>query len=96
MSLQELLSVHKDQIKRIADQYHVDNIRIFGSVARSETHSSSDIDLLIELREPWSLLEHIAFKQTLEDMLGCSVDVVVENGLRRAIREHILNEAIPL
>jgi hypothetical protein len=96
MSLQELLSVHKDQIMRLADQYHVENIRIFGSVARRETHSNSDIDLLVELRQPWSLLDHVGFKQALEDILGCSVDVVVQDGLRKAIREHVLNEAIPL
>ncbi len=71
-------------------------MRVFGSVARGEVRAESDIDLVVELEQDWSLLEHIAFGQELEDLLGCKVDVVVEKRLKDIVRERVLSAAIPL
>jgi len=43
-----------------------------------------------------SLFDLIAIQQDLEDLLGCKVDVVTENGLSPYIRERVLAEALPL
>lgn len=72
------------------------NPKLFGSVARGNSHAHSDVDLLITLKPDRSLLDLIAIKQDLEDLLGCSVDVVTEAALSPYIREQVLQEAIPL
>ena len=57
---------------------------------------NSDIDLLVELESGRSLLDIIAIKQDLEDLLGCKVDIVTEGALSPYIRDEILNQAVRL
>ncbi|MFH0766070.1 MAG: nucleotidyltransferase family protein [Calditrichota bacterium] len=83
-------------ISRIVKQYGGSDIRVFGSVARGEASKGSDLDLLIKLERGRSLLQLIAMKQDLEDILGCKVDIVTEAGLSPFMRDRILSEAVPL
>lgn len=84
------------QIIETAAVHGARNIRIFGSRARGEAGADSDLDLLITLDPGRSLLDIIAIKQDLEDLLGCSVDVVTEAALSPYIREQVLSDAIIL
>jgi len=84
----------RDEILRIAGRYGATNIRIFGSTARGEGGPESDIDLLIDLEHGRSLLDLIAIKQDLQDLLGCEVDVVTEAAISPLIRDEILNQAV--
>ena len=71
-------------------------MRLFGSVVRNEARRSSDVDLLVKMERGRSLLDRIALKQELEDLLGCKVDVVTERALHWYIRDRVLEEAVPL
>ncbi len=72
------------------------NVRVFGSVSRGEASSESDVDFLVKLESGRSLLDLIAIKQELEDVLGCEVDVVTEDAVSPYIREQVLKEAVSL
>lgn len=93
MPLDELLRTKRDDILRIAAKYGASNVRVFGSVARGEADSESDIDLLVNMEPGRSLLDLCGLLIDLEDLLGCKVDVVTEKGLRDRIRERVLKEA---
>ena len=86
----------RDEILRIAAEHGARDVRVFGSVVRSEATAGSDLDVLVKLDEDRCLLDHVALKQDLEDLLGGEVDVVTEGGLHRLLRERILAEATPL
>jgi hypothetical protein len=43
-----------------------------------------------------SLFELGGFQYELEQLLGCSVDVVTERGLKARIRDRVLREAVSL
>jgi uncharacterized protein len=96
MSLSELLQEKREDILRIATRRGASNIRIFGSIARGEADSKSDIDLLVDLEPGRSLFDLGGLLMDLQDLLGHKVDVVTERGLRERIRERVLKEAIPL
>jgi predicted nucleotidyltransferase len=96
MILYKILEQKRDDILRLAKEHGAHNVRIFGSVARGEDNSDSDLDLLVEMEPDRSLIDHIALLQDLEDLLGCKVDVVSEKALHWYIRDHVLSEAIPL
>lgn len=96
MSLEELLHTKRDDILRTAKIYGAYNVRVFGSVARGEADAGSDIDLLVDMEKGRSLLDLGGLLVDLQDMLGCDVDVVTEQGLRERIREHVLKEAVAL
>jgi len=51
---------------------------------------------LIDLERGRSLLDIVAIKQELEDLLGRKVDVVTEAAVSRYIRDEVLGEAVPL
>lgn len=96
MSLDELLRAKRDDILRIAAKYGAYNVRVFGSVARGEADSKSDIDLLVDMEPGRSLFDLGGLLVDLEDLLGCNVDVVTEDGLRDRIRNRVLKEAVAL
>lgn len=84
------------EILRIAQSHGARTVRVFGSRARGDATSTSDLDLLIGLEPGRSLLDVVAIKQDLEDLLGISVDVVTEGGLSPYLRDRVLAEALPL
>lgn len=96
MKIDEILKEKRDEILNIATRYGARKIRIFGSILRGETKPNSDIDFLVELEPGRSLLDIIAIKQDLEDLLGCKVDVVTEAAVSPYIRNEVLSQAVSL
>jgi predicted nucleotidyltransferase len=83
-------------ILRIAQSHGATRVRIFGSVAHGTARANSDVDLLIDLEPGRHLLDLVAIKQDLEDLLGREVHVVTEGGISPYFRDKILHDATPL
>jgi hypothetical protein len=96
MVLQEILRQKRQEILEIAAKHGAYNVRLFGSVARGEADEKSDVDVLVELEPEKSLFDLGGLLMDLERLLGCKVDVVTVRGLKKRIRERVLNEAVPL
>lgn len=96
MSVDDLLRSKRQEVLRVAARYGARNVRIFGSAARGDASPSSDVDFLIEMEEGRSLLDLVGLWQDLEELLGCKVDVVEQEGLHWYIRDKVLKEAVPL
>lgn len=86
----------RGQILQLAARHGARNVRVFGSMARGEADQRSDVDLLVDMDPGRSLLDLGGLLMDLRELLGCSVDVVTEKGLRRRIRERVLKEAVPI
>ena len=96
MNIYEHLKTKREEILEMAAKYGAYNVRVFGSVARGEADSASDVDLLVEMESGRSLLDLGGLLMELQELLGCQVDIVTEKGLRRRIRDRVLNEAVPI
>ncbi len=96
MTLEERMKGKREEILRLAARYGARNVRAFGSVARGEADEASDLDLLVELDPGHSLLDLGQLQFELEALLGCRVDVVTERGLKRRIRDRVIQEAVPV
>ena len=94
--MDETLKKQRQEILAIAARHGARNVRVFGSAARGKVGPDSDFDLLVELDDGRSLLDHVALIQDLEDLLGRKVDVVTDDALHWYIRERVIQEAIPL
>jgi uncharacterized protein len=72
------------------------SLRLFGSMARGEAGSKSDVDLLIEIdpRSHFSLFDIVDLQEGLGDALRRRVHVAFGSKLRPWLREEILEEAI--
>ncbi len=59
-------------------QYGPERIGLFGSFARGEEHSESDIDILVKFKETISLLDLVKIHNELSLKLGKKIDLVTE------------------
>lgn len=96
ISFEDLLREKREDILRTAAKYGAYNVRVFGSVARGQADSQSDIDLLVDMEPGRSIFDLGGLLMDLEDLLGCNVDIITEDGLRDRIRERVLREAVAL
>jgi len=71
------------KIRRIARRHGLDNIRVFGSVARGTAHAGSDVDLLADASPTSSLLDVMAAEIELEALLEGPVQIVTTGDLDR-------------
>lgn len=90
----DTLRAYKPAILAIADKHGIENIRVFGSTARGDAIPSSDVDFLVHLKPGASLFELGGLHYDLQELLGCHVDVVPDDG--EIFYPLILQEAIPL
>jgi len=85
----------RQRIIEVLKEHNVENASIFGSYARGEATSESDIDILVE-PEKKSLFELAAIKTDIEEITGLKVDINTYNGLnystRESLKEEVLND----
>lgn len=96
MSTLERLRTQRQTLVALAAQHGAENIRVFGSVAREEDAPSSDVDLLVNMQPGRSLLDLVALKREVEDLLQRRADIVTENSLHPLIRNQVVEAALPL
>jgi len=80
-------------------EFGVRRLDAFGSVARGEETSSSDLDLLVEFDDPdrTPAGRYFGLLHFLEDTLGCDADLLTVASLRNPyFRERVLAERVPI
>jgi uncharacterized protein len=89
----EIIATHRSQL---AAQFGVKSLALFGSVGRDEASPTSDVDLLVEFDgRPVGLFHLSRTQHYLERILGVPhVDLVLRDGIKPALRERILREAV--
>jgi uncharacterized protein len=77
-----LADVHRrrEEIIEVAARFGATDVRVIGSVARGSATPTSDIDFLVSLGPERSLLDLGAVQVVLEELLGCAVHVVTDEG----------------
>jgi hypothetical protein len=88
--IEETLKKSKPFLKK---EFHVKEIGVFGSYARGEAGSKSDVDILVEFSKPigWEFLD---LKEYLEGILGITVDLVTVKGLKTQMRDRVLRDVV--
>lgn len=86
------------QINRqyIMNKYHISQLGLFGSFARDEQTSESDVDVLIEIKEGTQNIYDlkVSLKKYLSQAFDRSVDLAREKYLKPYAKEHILQDTI--
>jgi predicted nucleotidyltransferase len=93
MTRLEQLRAQADEIHAIAARHKATAVAVFGSVARGEDRSDSDIDLLVDFEPGATLFEQFYLQEALEALLNVHVDVIPRSGLKprdNRIREEAL------
>ena len=76
--IEEILKSHKVQL---SSKYGLNNIAIFGSYGRGQQTAKSDVDILVDFKQPIGV-EFIDLADELERILKIKVDLVSKNGVK--------------
>ena len=96
MGIGEIIAAKREEILRIAARHGATNVRVFGSVARGDAGTDSDVDFLVEVGPVHSRFFPGGLVLDLEELLGRKVDVVEPDGLHPLLQETVLREAVPV
>ena len=88
-------AVDETRLADLCQRYHVKELSVFGSAARGQMKTDSDIDLLVEFLpdSQVDLVDYAGLMLDLSSLLGRKVDLVSKNGLNPLIRDSVLREA---
>ncbi|PKO52225.1 MAG: DNA polymerase subunit beta [Betaproteobacteria bacterium HGW-Betaproteobacteria-20] len=78
----------------LGQRFGVNRLALFGSTARGTATANSDVDILVGFDGAATSQRYFGVQFYLEDLLGCSVDLVTEKALRQELRPYIEREAI--
>jgi uncharacterized protein len=91
-----VLNLYREDIRRIVNQHHAKNPRVFGSVLHGDDTAESDLDLLVEPTSETTLLDIAKIQNRLQSLLGVTVDVLTPKALPEKFRSSVLLEAIAI
>ena len=87
-----LKSLARDK-PRLQRQFKVGKMALFGSYARGDQQPDSDVDILVEV-DPSIGLEFVTLADTIEQLLGLSVDLVSSRAVSSKAMKYIEPELI--
>jgi len=87
----QLLTKHKPVL---CERFGVTNLALFGSTVRNTASDNSDVDILVDFDGPATSARYFGVQFYLEDLFGCTVDLVTEKALRPELRPFIEKEAV--
>lgn len=85
---QEIISVLKAHKPRLQQEFPLQRLALFGSWARGDQTSNSDIDILVEVA-PKIGLRFVTLAERLEALLGREVDLVSRRAIKPALWAYI-------
>lgn len=89
----KILDVLRSNKQYMEANFTIKSIGLFGSYARNDHHTKSDIDILVTFSEP-TFDHYMDLKFYLEDIFERSVDVVMEKTVKKRLKETILQETL--
>jgi len=91
-----LIVSHKLELQALARQYGLNELLLFGSMARGDATSKSDVDLLVENSAHLTGFQLGALQMDAQELLGRRVDVLTISSIHPLLRERVMAEAISL
>ena len=82
------------EIAEFCRRWQIAELALFGSVARGEARTDSDVDILVEFEGRATFDGFMDTKYFLEDLLGCRVDLVVPGAIKPRMKPAIMQELV--
>jgi uncharacterized protein len=88
--IQDHLRAYRDEL----DSLGVESLYLFGSVARLDANSKSDIDFMVTYRQGMKTFDHyMDLLFLLEDLFHIKIDLVTTESLSPSLKKYIGNES---
>ena len=79
---------------KLEQEYPISELGIFGSYARGEQESDSDLDILVAFDKPVTLFDLVRLENELAEELGIEVDLVTKDSLKPRIETRVCDELV--
>jgi len=79
-------------ITSVLQGYEAESIAVFGSFARDDADTESDIDILVKFKETKSLLDLVRIERELSETAGINVDLLTEKSISPYLIDSIKKE----
>ncbi|MGJ3235284.1 nucleotidyltransferase family protein [Marivirga sp.] len=86
----------KEFILETLSEYKPKSVGVFGSYARGENTSTSDLDILVDFENTPDLLEIIGIEQKMTEKLGIKVDLITTRSLHSSLKVYVEKDLIAL
>ncbi|KZY29341.1 DNA polymerase subunit beta [Alcanivorax sp. HI0083] len=94
MDRQHVLNILASSKPELAARFGVTELALFGSTARGNATTSSDVDVLVAFDGPATSSRYFGVQFYLEDRLGRPVDLVTSKALRAELRPYIEQDRV--
>lgn len=89
------------EISRLCKEHRVRSLSLFGSAAKGDMHSESDLDFLVEFSRDLDVLDYadnyFSFIDSLEKLTGRKIDLLSIKSLKNPVlKQEIYNTKIDL
>jgi len=94
MSREEILVALRNAMPAVRRDFGVRRLALFGSTARGEATTASDLDVLVDFESAPTFLSFMGLRAFLEDRFGRKIDLVSRDALKPRLRAAIEREAV--
>ena len=94
MKKEQVLSLLAGRREDMLVRFGVKKLGVFGSAARDDMRSGSDVDILVEFQDAATFDNYMDLKAYLEALLGTAVDLVTEEALKPRMRPVIEKDLV--
>lgn len=85
---------YRQLILPVLKRYFIKHAAIFGSFAKGDVNTNSDVDLLIEPGKGFTIFKMLKLEEEISDLIKRKVDLVEFSALKPSIRKEVLSSAI--
>src|SRR3989338_1641531 len=96
MATQATLEEVKKKSVPVFEYYGIEYAGVFGSTARNQSRSESDIDFLVRFGAPMGMFLYMRFIHDLENTLNKKVDVVTDQSINKFVKPYIMKDLITI
>jgi len=92
------LEYDRERLNNVCAKNRIKYLGLFGSFARGEADSQSDVDLIVEFYETPSLLRHVGIEYELSENLFSNrkVDLITRRSLKESLRSRVNEDLVTL
>ena len=83
---------YDDTIISYMQKHGAEKVGVFGSYARNEARTDSDLDLMVWFKDQKSLLGMIRIERELSELLGVKIDLLTEQAVSPYLIDRITQE----
>lgn len=91
-----ILAARRQDVIDLLRGHGIDDVRVFGSVARGEDGAESDVDLAVQVPAEMGLFGLARAERELEELLGVGVDLVPAKALKPHVADRASADLVPL